>query len=482
MMGRTYKSLFFTISILFIASNLPGQRQDRNAVKKKPNIVLLLADDMGYAELGCYGGLAQTPNLDRLAAEGIRFTDFYAAAPNCSPSRVGLMTGISPAIHGMYNYRPPGHVTHLRDEAVTIAEVLKGMGYQTGHFGKWHLGALPQDPRLHHPQPGDQGFDYSLGTENNAQPSHLNPDNFVRNGVELGPVEGYSCQIVAEEATRWLDNRSDKRKPFFTYVAFHEPHAPIASPPYLVEKYKSHSEAKAKHLANVENLDLAVGKIVDYLTEHGLMENTLIIFSSDNGSYRQDFNGDLKAVKSYLYDGGIRVPAIIHWPLLDRKDVVLNEAAGLVDVMPTICEVVGAKLPNEKEIDGTSLVPLINGRAFNRKEPLYWFFYRSSPEIAMRVGDLMIMGSDVDSIPRTHMLTAPDMTYIKQMGLEAFELYDLSTDYGQKNNVVSDHPHSRELRKMLIEKLNEIQCEGYYWDNLEQPESSRRPKKDWVRY
>lgn len=145
----------------------------------------MIADDMGYGDLDCYGGISNTPNLNKLAKNGILFTDFYAAASNCSPSRVGLLTGRSPARVGMYNYRPPNHPMHLRDGEVTIAEVLKDQGYQTSHIGKWHLGCLPQDPTLNHPQPHEQGFDYSLGTENNAQPSHLNPVNFVRNGKKL---------------------------------------------------------------------------------------------------------------------------------------------------------------------------------------------------------------------------------------------------------------------------------------------------------
>lgn len=481
-MIKMFKSVIVIVSIFLLGSTAFSQKQKPSAQTKNPNIVLLLADDMGYAELGCYGGLAQTPNLNQLAKDGIRFTDFYSAAPNCSPSRTGLMTGISPSIVGMYNYRPPNHVTHLQDEALTIAEVLKGAGYQTGHFGKWHLGALGQNGNLNHPQPHDQGFDYSLGTENNAHPSHLNPDNFVRNGKALGPIKGYACQIVANEAIQWLDNRSDKEKPFFAYVAFQEPHAPIASPPELIEKYRSHSEKEAKHLANVENLDLAVGKILTYLKENGLMENTLIMFSSDNGSYRQAYNGDLRAVKSFLYDGGIRVPGIIHWSRLNRRNVVLNEPAGLVDVMPTICDIVGEEHPNANAIDGTSILPLIKGNNFERSKPLYWFFYRSSPEIAMRVDDMMIMGYDNDTIPRTHMLTAPDMVYIKQMGLEGFELYDLRSDKGQKRNLIDDSARSKHLKRLLVDQLNEIQCEGYYWENLSEPESRTKPKHDWVKY
>ncbi len=291
------------------------KHQNRQKIHvKKPNILILLADDMGYADLGCYGGNSNTPNLDHLAGNGIMFTDFYAAAPNCSPSRSGLLTGRAPSRIGIYSYRPPGHPMHLRDNEITIAEVLSGIGYQTSHFGKWHLGALGYDSILQHPQPSDQGFSYSFGTENNSQPSHLNPINFVRNGEPLGMQEGYSCQIVADEAITWLTDQYDKSSPFFMYVAFHEPHAKVASPPELVEKYKEYPPFDAEYLANIENLDSAAGRIIQYLETKQYLDNTLVLFSSDNGSYRQASNGDLRAKKSYLYEGGIRVPGIVHWP------------------------------------------------------------------------------------------------------------------------------------------------------------------------
>ena len=146
---------------------------------KQPNVLILLADDMGYTDLSCYGGKAKSPNLDRLAENGIKFTNFYAPAPNCSPSRTGLLTGRMPSRVGMYSYRRDFHTMHLPDSEITIAELLKENGYQTAHFGKWHLSCLPQDSSLNQPQPVDQGFEYSLGTENNAIPSHLNPKNFA---------------------------------------------------------------------------------------------------------------------------------------------------------------------------------------------------------------------------------------------------------------------------------------------------------------
>ena len=233
--------------------------QHKAVEPKKPNIVFLLADDMGYGDFEMIGSATETPNLNRMADKGVFFSNFYAAGPNCSPSRTGLMTGKSPAKVGMYSYRPPNHPLHLPNEEVTLAELLKTKGYQTAHVGKWHLGELGKTSKINHPQPHEQGFDYSLGTENNAEPSHLNPNNFLRNGKTLGIVEGYSCQILAKECMDWLNQRNDN--PFFLYVAFHEPHAKVASPPELVEKYSDHTLKDAEYLANIDHLDMALSLI-----------------------------------------------------------------------------------------------------------------------------------------------------------------------------------------------------------------------------
>jgi arylsulfatase A len=371
---------------------------------------------------------------------------------------------------------------HLKNEEITIAEVLSDRGYQTAHFGKWHLGSLPYDSLLQHPQPSQQGFDYSFGTENNARPSHLNPINFIRNGEPDSTQEGYSCQIVADEAISWLTDLYNRRDPFFMYVAFHEPHAKIASPPELVEKYKGYPAFDAEYLANIENLDSAAGRIIRHLETGQLMDNTLVLFTSDNGSYRQASNGDLRAVKSYLYEGGIRVPGILHWPILIKEGKVVNHPAGFVDIMPTICEILGIDPLNDRVVDGTSILPLLKGEDFTREKPLFWFFYRTSPEIALRLDNLMVMGKDLDTVPRTHRFSEPDMVYIKNMKIRDFELYDLENDIYQDYDLTGSHPDAGTCKKLLDEKLLEIQKEGYRWENLPPATGPKRVKTDWVRY
>ena len=445
---------------------------------KRPNIVILLADDMGYGDYERIGGSTETPNLNRLADEGIFFNNFYSAGPNCSPSRTGLMTGKSPAKVGMYSYRPQNHPLHLLDQEITLAELLKTRGYQTAHIGKWHLGELTGNPESDHPQPHDQGFDYSMGTENNAEPSHHNPRNFIRNGKALGKVEGYSCQIVAQECMDWLNQKSDD--PFFLYVAFHEPHAKVASPPELVEKYKNLSQKDAEYLANIDHLDSAIGRILNYLEQHDLMDNTIIMFSSDNGSYRLASNAGLKAIKSFLYDGGIRVPGIIRWSGIKTDKKVVEAPTGLVDLLPTLCEIVGIYPPDD--LDGTSILPLLEGKPFERKLPLYWFFYRTSPEIAMRIGDHMILGLDNDTIPRPHQFSQDDLGYLKNISLKNYELYDLRNDFSQEKNLFHSHPKKDSLKQLIDHKLTEIKDNRYPWQNLPLKLEPRKKKTNWVKY
>ena len=228
----------------------------------RPNFLVFLCDDLGYGDLACYGHEhIQTPNLDRMAKEGIRFTDFYSAAPVCSPSRVGLLTGRSPNRAGVYDWIPGNakprpdarEQVHLRKSEVTIAGLLKQAGYATCVSGKWHCNA--QFNRDTQAQPNHAGFDHWFATQNNASPSHANPKNFVRNGEEVGPLEGYSCQLVVDEAIDWLNRRKQAKdeKPFFVFASFHEPHEPVASPEELVKQYLpvTQSRKEAEYFAKL---------------------------------------------------------------------------------------------------------------------------------------------------------------------------------------------------------------------------------------
>jgi arylsulfatase A len=194
----------------------------------RPNNVVVLADDLGYGDLACYGHpVIKTPHLDQFAREGLRFTDCYAAAANCSPARTGLMTGRTPTRVGIHNWIPMFSPMHVRRSEITIATLLRNAGYSTCHVGKWHLNGdfnLPSQP-----QPSDHGFDHWFSTQNNALPNNRNPFNFVRNGKPVGPLKGFAARLVADKAITWLEKGRDQEKSFFLYVCFHEPHEPIAS-------------------------------------------------------------------------------------------------------------------------------------------------------------------------------------------------------------------------------------------------------------
>ena len=248
------------------------------AQQSRPNIIVILCDDLGYGDLEAYGHPhIRTPNLNRMAAEGIRYTDFYSAAPVCSPSRVGLLTGRSPNRAGVYDWIPPAkeakadarEQVHLRPDEITIPKLLKQAGYATAMAGKWHCNSRFNSAAQ--PQPGDAGFDHWMATQNNAAPSHSNPKNFVRNGTALGEMEGFSCQLVADEGITWMMKHRYHHpdQPFFLYLAFHEPHEPVASPGAIVEEYLdvAKTQKEATYFANVENVDIAVGKVMQALRD-----------------------------------------------------------------------------------------------------------------------------------------------------------------------------------------------------------------------
>ncbi|MDA0350141.1 MAG: sulfatase-like hydrolase/transferase [Verrucomicrobia bacterium] len=435
----------------------------------RPSFLIMMLDDAGWSDLSVYGSRIQTPNMDQLAAEGMRFTDCQAAAPNCSPSRIGMLTGRSPIRAGIFNYLDPGTPMHLQAQEVTIANLLRDAGYATGHFGKWHVSDLNSDQA----QPPDHGFDYSLGTDNNAEPSHLNPVNFVRNGVEVGPMKGYSCDIVADEAIGWLKDHSEKKndQPFFACVWFHEPHQKIASPPKLVADYeKLYPEIKkkeAEYLANVANADQAVGRILETLDQLDMDENTVIFLTSDNGGLNDFSNKGLRGQKSLMWEGGHREPGIFRWPAKIKAGTVSNETIGFVDVLPTFCDIAEVALPENRHIDGMSIRNhLTTGKSFTREQPLFWFFYRVNPSMAFRMGDWLLTANTTDSHrKKTHWLSSEDIPLIKSSELMDFELFNLKSDLAQTTNVIEQNQNQfKEMKALMIRYHKDIVTEGEHWD------------------
>ena len=317
------------------------------------------------------------------------------------------------------------------------------------------------------PKPGAQGFDYWFAVDNNAVPSHKDPTNFERNGVMVGALEGYSCDLVVDEAIDWLQDFHQESKPFFLNVWFNEPHAKIASPPELVEKYASFG-ADAEYMANITNMDEAIGKLLQYLDDAGLSKNTLIMFTSDNGPYRQASTGSFRGKKSYLYEGGIREPGIFRWPQKIAAATETKVAAGFVDLMPTIASIAGGEIPNDRTIDGENILPLLLGETYQREKPLYWFFYKRYPISALRKGDYVIMGNtkDVYKSP-SHPFDSLDQVFFKNAKLEEFQVYNLRNDPGQKQDLYLTHSDEfQSLKSELLRYHQNVVMDGPEWSGL----------------
>jgi len=444
-----------------------------------PNIVIFLADDVGYADLGCYGGAEiRTPRLDELASRGVRFTSFYAAAPNCSPSRAALLTGRIPARTGIYTYingsPRVNDPQYLPASEITIAEILQDSGYDTCHVGKWHLNRDLTDP--HVPQPRDHGFDYSFGTVGTADPTHENPVNFHRNGEPVGPLTGYACHLVVDDAISWLETRPDPDKPFFAYVSFNEGHNPYGAPQELIDRYLAPKDAadesalkRAKYCACVENMDSAIGRFLDRLEKNNLTENTLILFYSDNGSLFPVSCEPLRGKKSHIWEGGIRVPGIMRWDGHTRPGTISDEPVAAVDMLPTICAAVGASPPADRPIDGADIRPVLKGEPLKRKTPLFWYFYRQTgdfPAAGLREGKWVLVGfHETPGIEWSHPLNAEWMAWLKTAELTRFELYDTRADIAQEQDLAEREPERFEAMKArMLELHREVMAEGPVWE------------------
>jgi len=444
-----------TTTLSFILSVALHGAQEQQAIigPYKPNVVVLLADDLGYRDIGCYGGPAKTPTLNGLAARGVRFTDFYAGAAVCSPSRATLLTGRQHLRAGIYSWiHDSEQNSYLLKREVTLAKVLKRHGYQTVHLGKWHLG-MPTRQKPNKPTPSDHGFDYWFATANNAQPSHRDPVNFVRNGKPVGEIKGYACQIVVDEAIAWLTDKRDPEKPFFLNVWFHEPHAPLAAPDSIVSGYGELNDPGAVYSGTIENTDRAIAHLLKKLEQVDVPENTLIVYSSDNGSYRADRVGDLRGTKGSNFEGGIRVPGIFCWPGTITKGHVEHEPAGQVDLLPTICGLVGIAQPSGVHLDGTDLSPLLTGRTgeFVRHQPLFWLLPASGPAIALRDGPYSLVAYRHYELPRDRNKMTALRKQIKEILL--------------KNGTLDDEIRGSTLDRQMFEGFKDKKAEklrGHY--------------------
>ena len=450
--------------------------------KERPNIVIFLADDLGYGDVKWTNPNAyiETPNMDRLAKNGMILANCYSSAPMSSPSRAGLLTGRTPMRMGIQDWikeieKLPKSNVHLQAKEVTFAELLKTVGYQTALFGKWHLNNAFNTNNGSDPE--EQGFDYWFATEVQSNPSHKNPVNFYENNVAVGAIGSvekpqYSANIVAEKTISYL-SKIDKKDPFLTYVAFHEPHVVCDAPEELKKKYlkkiangdipllKGTGEkglGQAEYYACVENMDIAIGRVVEFLKGNDLLDNTLILFSSDNGpDSDRRFKGRLQSVgsptpfegrKHTLFEGGIHQASFVHWQNKLQGGGVEERLVGHVDVLPTIASIVGIHLPSVT-IDGEDVSPMIQKKRWQRNKPLHWHFYcprGDSPQSVMRDGDYIVTADWTEKFPMGRY----NVNYaekIKKAELMNFKLYKYEAGIRVP---ITDEKKLEQMKKALI--------------------------------
>jgi arylsulfatase A len=366
---------------------------------------------------------------------------------------------------------------HVRREEITVASLLRAAGYATCHVGKWHLNGRFNMPGQ--PQPSDHGFDHWFATQNNALPNHHNPDNFVRNGEPVGPLEGYSAQIVVAEADGWLRSVAAGDKPFFLFVCFHEPHEPIATDPRFANLYPSSQDPTlAAHHGNVTQMDEAFGHLMQTVDALDLRPSTLVFFTSDNGPaitrrHPHGSAGPLREKKGHLYEGGIRVPGILRWPGHTRSGTVSDEPVCGVDLLPTLCEIVGIQPPQDRAIDGACFLPLLAGHSIDRPTPLYWQYNRASskPKVGMRIGNWKILAhlTGPELRPGADLVTE-EMEAIKRAELSQMELYDLESDIGETRDLAEEHPERLARMSAALRRLyREVRDESPVWPAWEWP-------------
>ncbi|MDO8540294.1 MAG: sulfatase-like hydrolase/transferase [Opitutaceae bacterium] len=436
------------------------------AATAAPNIVIFLADDLGYGDLGCFGHpMIQTPNLDAFARQGVRLKQCYAASGVCSPSRSAILTGRTPYRNGVFTWIPENRDLHLRPSEIALPRLLKSRGYATCHVGKWHLNSHFNQPSQ--PQPNDHGYDWWLATQNNTAPSHDHPTNFVRNGSPVGQTDDYAAPFIVKEAITWLKERRDPGKPFLLSVWTHEPHYPIKSAPQFKALYPNLTDdVQREHHANVTQLDHAFGQLMRALDELQLTGNTMVIFTSDNGPEGDGIRtpgrgstGGLRGRKRAVYEGGIRVPGIVRWPGTTKPGTTSDVPVIGSDLFVTAAKIAGARLPEDRVLDGGNFLPALEGRPVERARPLYWRCVIAPEPLktAMRIGDWKILADEP---------------------LTKFELYHLQRDPRETNDLSAAEPAKLAEMKRALTRLNaEIEAEGpKWWKTYDHGQKRKREK------
>jgi len=442
--GRFLTILFF-LSAIFSCSN-----SDVLAEKNSnPNIIYILADDMGVYDLGCYGQqMIQTPHIDKMAAEGIRFSQHYAGSPVCAPSRGSLMTGVHTGnayVKGNFAMENEGNLP-IPDETVTVAEILQSAGYKTGVIGKWGLGG-PND----HGHPNTQGFDYSFCYLDQRLAHDFYPDHLWRNYKKVMLNNNhYSHDLFANDALRFI--RQNSEEPFFLYLPFTIPHGKYQVPDDKPYSDKSWPQAEKNYAAMITRMDKDVGEILVLLDSLNLDENTVVFFASDNGGTKRmapffNSNGPFKGFKRDAYEGGIRAPLIVRWPGKIAAGRISDHVSAFWDMLPTFAEIAGVS--NPENIDGISFLPELLNQSQQEHKFLFWYFfsynYNWKPGADFPRNQLQnqAVRKGKWKAVRKNLKINPDAP---------IELYDLSEDIGEENNLAWQYPEIVKEMEQIMKK------------------------------
>jgi arylsulfatase len=435
-----------------------AEKKKEKAPEIPPNVILIFTDDQGYQDVGTFGSPnIETPHLDQMAKDGVKLTSFYSAQPICSASRAGIMTGCYPNRIGIHNALGPGSPTGINASEMTIAEMLKNIGYKTAIFGKWHLGDSPKF------LPTKHGFDEFFGIpySNDMWPYHPQQGTVFN----FGPLPLYENETVLDtltdqsQLTTQITERSvdfinrNKNNPFFLYVPHPQPHVPL----FVSEKFKGKSE-RGLYGDVIMEIDWSVGEILASLKKNGLEDNTLVIFTSDNGPWLAYGNHAGSALpyregKGTAWEGAQREPFIMRYPNKLSPGQTIDVPVMAIDILPTIAEITGAKLPN-LTIDGKSAWPLFTGESNESPQEAYFFYYRINELMGVRYGKWKMYfphtyrtmdGQEPgkDGLPGVY----------RMIEMEEIELYDLSTDISETNNVAEQHPEVVDKIKVLANEM-----------------------------
>ena len=421
------------------ASKPTANVRSQPADPTKPNVIFMLTDDLGYSDVGCYGAeKVKTPHIDRLAVEGIRFTDFHTAASICSPSRAAFLTGAYPQRAGLYMGINPRRTAHwflgLHPSEITIAEQFQQNGYATHMVGKWHLGTEPEF------LPRTQGFDRYYGMPCN----YAHSPKFFDNDKEVfakTPLDRLT-QLYTRRVTSIIHDEAKSGKPFFLYYAHNYPHTP-----YQAGKDFRGTSQDGVRGDVMQELDWSVGEMMAALKEAGVAENTLVVFTSDNGPTSNKYAQPYRGTKYVTFEGGHRVPFIVHWPSRIKESSVSSARINAMDLFPTLSEISGGDLPTDRVYDGESLLPLIEGKSLKRTADNPFYYYNCENLQAVRRGDWKL------HLPRSKE-QLPFWDKNKAFAnLQKPVLYNLNVDKSESTNVAADHP---EVVQQMMELGNSV--------------------------